>query len=263
MPPDIYFVLALIVKMAVTAAFLLVATITAERAGPLIGGLVATLPISAGPVYIFLALDHDADFIAQSALGSLVTNAWNATFAFMYAMLAQKRSLAVSFGIALVVWIGLISVGGAVSWTLVSATALNIVVIAASFGLSAPLRHAPMPRVETRWYDLMLRAMMVALLVGTVVALSFRIGRGGHDYSGARGPAGIYRYQRGRRSSRQCCLRAVRTHIYGYGALQCQSVCGCPTRLAWALDEVRTRCFGVCVSAALADQTQLQRLDLQ
>jgi len=176
MPPDLYFVLALIVKMAVTAAFLLVATITAERAGPLIGGLVATLPISAGPVYIFLALDHDAHFIAQSALGSLVTNAWNATFAFMYAMLAQKRSLAVSFGIALVVWIGLISVGGAVSWTLVSATALNIVVIAASFGLSAPLRHAPMPPVETRWYDLMLRATMVALLVGTVVALSFRIG---------------------------------------------------------------------------------------
>jgi len=88
MPPDLYFVLALIVKMAVTAAFLLMATITAERAGPLIGGLVATLPISAGPVYIFLALDHDAHFIAQSALGSLVTNAWNATFAFMYTMLA-------------------------------------------------------------------------------------------------------------------------------------------------------------------------------
>ena len=29
--------------------------------------------------------------------------------------------------------------------------------------LSAPLRHAPMPRVQTRWYDLVLRAGMVAL----------------------------------------------------------------------------------------------------
>src|SRR5215510_6870162 len=125
MSPDLYFALTLIVKMAVTAAFLLAATITAERAGPLIGGLVATLPISAGPVYIFLALDHDAHFIAQSALGSLVTNAYNVIFAVAYALLAQKRTLMVSFGIALVVWIGLISVGGAVSWTLVSATALN------------------------------------------------------------------------------------------------------------------------------------------
>ena len=65
MSPELYFVFTLIVKMAVTAAFLLLATVVAERAGPLVGGLVATLPISAGPVYIFLALDHDAHFIAE------------------------------------------------------------------------------------------------------------------------------------------------------------------------------------------------------
>ena len=98
MSPDQYFALTLIVKMAVTAGFLLAATIVAERAGPLIGGLVATLPISAGPVYIFLALDHDAHFIAQSALGSLVTNALNVVFAVTYALLAQRRSLPVSLG---------------------------------------------------------------------------------------------------------------------------------------------------------------------
>ncbi len=33
-----------------------------------------------------------------------------------------------------------------------------------------------MPRVQRRWYDLLLRAAMVALLVGTVITLSFRIG---------------------------------------------------------------------------------------
>ena len=101
MSPDLYFALTLIVKMAVTAGFLLVATVTAERAGPLIGGLVATLPISAGPVYIFLAIDHDAHFIAQSALGSLVTNAANVLFAVTYALLAQKRSLPVCLAGAL------------------------------------------------------------------------------------------------------------------------------------------------------------------
>jgi len=176
MSPDLYFALTLVVKMSVTAAFLLVATITAERAGPLIGGLVATLPISAGPVYIFLALDHDAHFIAQSALGSLVTNAVNVVFALTYALLAQKRNLAISLGGAFASWIVLIWAGGFVTWTLASAILLNVVVIAVSYWLSAPLRHAPMPRVSTRWYDLVLRAAMVALLVGTVVTLSFRIG---------------------------------------------------------------------------------------
>jgi len=176
MSPDLYFALALIVKMAVTAAFLLAATVTAERAGPLIGGLVATLPISAGPVYIFLALDHDAHFIAQSALGSLVTNSFNVVFALTYALLAQKRSLAASLGGAFAAWFALTWMSGFVAWTLLSAILLNVVIIAVSFWLSAPLRHAPMPRVRRRWYDLVLRAAMVALLVGIVVTLSFRIG---------------------------------------------------------------------------------------
>src|SRR5512141_1133810 len=104
MPPDLYFALTLIVKMAITAAFVLAATITAERAGPVVGGMVATLPIGAGPVYVFLAMDHDAHFIAQSAVASLAINAANATLAVVYALLAQKRSLAVSLSGAMLAW---------------------------------------------------------------------------------------------------------------------------------------------------------------
>jgi hypothetical protein len=176
MLPDLYFALTLAVKMAITAGFLLAATVMAERFGPLVGGLVATLPISAGPVYIFLALDHDAHFIAQSALGSLVTNAFNVVFALTYALLAQKRSLLVSLAGAFAAWVALVWASGAVAWTLAIAVILNVVIIGLSYSLSAPLRHAPMPRIRTRWYDLILRAAMVALLVGTVVTLSFRIG---------------------------------------------------------------------------------------
>src|SRR5258708_6864325 len=72
MSPDLLFLLSLAVKMAVTALFVLVATYAAERAGALVGAMIATLPIAAGPAYIFLALDHDARFIADSALASLM-----------------------------------------------------------------------------------------------------------------------------------------------------------------------------------------------
>src|SRR5512144_2036516 len=119
MPPDLYFALTLIVKMAITAAFVLAATITAERAGPLVGGLVATLPIGAGPVYVFLALDHDAHFIAQSAVASLAVNAVNVIFALSYALLAQTRSRAVSMSLAFFVWLVLVSGVLAVHWTFV------------------------------------------------------------------------------------------------------------------------------------------------
>lgn len=176
MSPELYFVLTLIVKMAVTAAFLLAATVTAERAGPLIGGLVATLPISAGPVYVFLALDHDAFFIAQSALGSLVTNAVNVGFAVAYTLLAQKRSLSVSLAGAYAVWIAMSYGIGRVDWTLPLAAAFNVAIVAASLWIVHPLRHVRVPAVQARWYDLVMRAAMVATLVGVVVTLSFTIG---------------------------------------------------------------------------------------
>jgi uncharacterized membrane protein YGL010W len=179
MPPDLYFALTLIVKMAVTAGFVLAATVTAERAGPLVGGLVSTLPIGAGPVYVFLALDHDAHFIAQSAVASLTINAVNVAFATFYVLLAQKRSLAVSMAVSLAAWIALALFVYWVQWTLFTALAANIVVLGVSLWLVRPLRHVTMLPVRTRWYDLAMRALLVAILVGVVVGLSFRIGPSG------------------------------------------------------------------------------------
>jgi hypothetical protein len=56
-----------------------------------IGALVATLPISAGPSYVFLALDHDAAFIAEGALASLPINAATILLGLTYVVLAQRR----------------------------------------------------------------------------------------------------------------------------------------------------------------------------
>jgi hypothetical protein len=176
MSPEFYFIVTLIVRMVVTAAFLLAATVTAERAGPLIGGLVATLPISAGPIYIFLAIDHGAHFVGESALGSLVGNAINIVFALSYALLAQKRPLAVSLSGAFALWLGLTWLTNQALWTLPVAVVFNIVVLAVALWLSASLRHVRSPQVKARWHDLVMRAIMVALLVGTVVTLSHHIG---------------------------------------------------------------------------------------
>src|SRR5476651_1909099 len=126
MPADFAFALTLIVKMAITAGFVLAATVTAERAGPLVGGLVATLPIGAGPVYVFLAMDHDAHFMAASAVASLAINAVNVIFALVYALLAQKRSFVVSLPGAFLVWFILAITIRSLDWPFVGAAAMNI-----------------------------------------------------------------------------------------------------------------------------------------
>jgi hypothetical protein len=179
MPLELTFALSLIVKMAVTASFVVAATVAAERAGPLLGGLVATLPLGAGPVYVFLALDHGARFIAASAVNSLAINNVNVIFALVYALLAQTRTLTVSLSLALLVWLVLGWGVHVVHWSLLSAALTNIAVLAICIALARPLRHVRIPPVRTYWTDLALRAAMVATLVGVTVSLSFRIGPGG------------------------------------------------------------------------------------
>jgi hypothetical protein len=175
MSPDLLFWLALAVKMAITAGFVVLATATAERAGALVGALVATLPIAAGPAYVFLALDHDVPFIATSALASLAVNAVTAIFALTYAAAAQRHGLALSLAAALAAWTVLAAVVRSVEWTLVSAIGLNVVVIPACIVIGRRLRDVPMPLVTRRAYDIPLRAAMAAVLVATVVGLSARV----------------------------------------------------------------------------------------
>jgi uncharacterized membrane protein len=138
MSPDSWFWLALIVKMAITAAFVIGATIAAERSGPLVGGLIATLPISAGPAYLFLALDHDSSFIAESALKSFITNPAIAAFAVTYALLARRQSLFVSLSAAFAVWLLLVVLFERFTSTLPQALLFGVVDRSLDFAAAAP-----------------------------------------------------------------------------------------------------------------------------
>jgi hypothetical protein len=176
MSAELVFWLALTIKMAVTALFVSVATIIAERLGAVAGALVATLPVSAGPVYVFLALDHDAAFISASAVASLALNTATAIFITVYVLAAQRRSPWISISLATAVWLAVTLALVAVRWTAPSALALNLVVFALCGWIVEPYGRVAMPPTTRPWYDFVMRAGMVALLVGAVVTLSFRIG---------------------------------------------------------------------------------------
>jgi hypothetical protein len=117
MSPDLIFWFALGLKMAITAGFVVGAAMVTERAGPIIGALVATLPIAAGPAYMFLALDHDSAFIAQSALGSIAAHAATGVFSLIYVLLAQRRRMIISVAGAVSVWFAVALLLRSVEWT--------------------------------------------------------------------------------------------------------------------------------------------------
>jgi hypothetical protein len=177
MSPDLTFILVLVLRMAVAAAFVVTASVITERSGPVIGALIATLPISAGPSYVFLALDHDAAFIAEGALASFPVNAATMFFCLTYVVLAQRNNTAVSVGGAVLVWVVLAALERLVPWTLTGGFVANAI----AFGICIPafrrFQHVKkMPLITRRWYDIPLRAAMVATLVAIVVSLSRWVG---------------------------------------------------------------------------------------
>ena len=176
MSPELIFILTLALRMAVTAAFVVSASVITERSGPVIGALIATLPISAGPSYVFLSLDHDAAFIAEGALASLPINAVTIVLGLTYVVLAQRRSAPVSCFAAVAVWIALASVVRLVHWSLAGGLLVNAVAFAICVPLLQRFRHVRMPLFTRRWYDIPLRASLVATLVATVVTLSGWVG---------------------------------------------------------------------------------------
>lgn len=173
---DLHFIVVLLLRMAIAAAFVVSASVITERSGPVIGALVATLPVSAGPSYVFLAIDHDAAFIAQGALSSLPVNAATIFMGLTYVVLAQRRSMAVSCCCAFAVWIAIASVIRMFDWTLIAGLAANFIAFGIYIPLLAGYRHVKMPLVARRWYDIPMRAVLVATLVAIVVSTSSWVG---------------------------------------------------------------------------------------
>src|SRR5258707_10865846 len=130
MSPELTFLLTLGLRMVIPAACVVTASVIAEKSGPVIGALVATLPISAGPSYVFLALDHDAAFIAEGALASLPINAATIFLGLTYVVLAQRHGALLSCGAAVAVWIVAALIIRSIHWTLAGGGIAHVIAYA-------------------------------------------------------------------------------------------------------------------------------------
>jgi len=176
MSPDILPWLAFTLKITVTTGVVVACSLITERAGALVGALVVTLPASAGPTYVLLAMDHDPSFVAGAAVGGLAMVSVNTVFCLAYAAVAQRRGIAASFAVAFVTWIVLAVLSGSLSWTFGGVIMLSLVTFSVCVPLAERFCHDTIPPVEHRWYDVLLRVLLVCTLVAMVVGLSDKLG---------------------------------------------------------------------------------------
>ena len=197
------FWLSLGLKLVLTAGIVVSASVVVERAGPLIGALVVTLPVTVWPAYVFLSLDHDAIYLAASAQSGLAVNVANGVFMLVYLVLAQTRGLIVSLLTAIACWIGLAWLAHSIAWTLGGAALANLVVFSVCLKLSRRFREFQVPRVARQWYELPLRTVLVCALMGSVLLLSNWAG------PGATGMLSVYPI------STSCTMLILHTRIGG------------------------------------------------
>ena len=165
---------ALGVRMAAVAVFIIIGALISERAGPFFGAMVTSLPVYTGPVYLFLAIDHPPEFLAQVTVGSLGSCAVIPVFVLLYALMARAGHTALpSLLVAVAAWVSVAAIVQLKDWSLIEALvfALPIYGVTILIGRSFTQAVALTPTGRS-WRDLMLRVLMVTCVVGAVNAMS-------------------------------------------------------------------------------------------
>lgn len=168
-----------VVRALATALLVVSASAVAEALGPFFGALIASLPVSAGPAYVFLAMQHGADFVAASALSSFAANAATGLFLIVYGVLAGSLSPWRSLGIAVLVWLAASLATHQVAWTAFTALLLNLEVYGVGFvamDATRGMQRGHPPGAPRRRFDLTARAVAVAAFVSLLVAVSSALG---------------------------------------------------------------------------------------
>jgi hypothetical protein len=170
-------VILLAVKLLLAPAFVVGASLITRRFGPRIGGLVAGLPVVAGPILLAYTLEHGRAFAADAAAGTLLGLVSLIAFVVVYSRLAGRLRWAASM---LAGWLAF-AVGTAVLSVLSPplGVALGLAALALAVGLAAlprPLLERRAHAVAPPAWDLPLRAACALALVLTLTAVAGWLG---------------------------------------------------------------------------------------
>jgi hypothetical protein len=166
----------LTLKLALTPILIGTATLAARRWGPTIGGWLVGLPLTSGPVSVFLALEQGRPFTAIAARASILGLVGVAAFCVAYARAAAR------FGPALCLPAGFAAYAAAtVAARYVDAGAWGtFLIVCAVLAVSLAL----MPRVPRKlqdkepapWWDLPLRILAATAMVLLITTAASALG---------------------------------------------------------------------------------------
>jgi len=161
-------------KLTLTPLAVGLATLVGRRWGPSMGGWLAGIPFTSGPVTLFIALDHGSRFATLAAAGVLAGTASQAAFAFGYSLVATRWRWFVALPAASAVFIAVTFALNSLGPPPVPGLEIVVGAIVLAMALMPRGRATPLGTLEQRIpvaVDVGLRAAVATVFVVVLTAL--------------------------------------------------------------------------------------------
>jgi hypothetical protein len=191
----------LAIKLIVTPIFIGVVTLAGRKWGPSVSGMLMGLPLTSGPISVFLALQYGAAFAAHSAAGNLAGLVSVCFFCLVYCLAALRTRWPISLVLSLGTFFLATFIWNQFSLTLLAATLAVAITIPLVLLLMPRGTSAPTILVPPHW-DLPARIIIATAFVLALTEFANRLGPG---LSGLLAPLPIY----------SCVFAAFTHHLQG------------------------------------------------
>jgi hypothetical protein len=141
-------VVILLLKLLLTPLLIAVVTVAGRRWGAVVSGLLVGLPLTSGPVSLFLALQYGTEFASRAAVGNLAGQASVCAFCLAFSLMAPRFGWPVCAVVGLLAFLAATALWSLVAWPLWAAALLVLAAIAVSTRLIPRSSHgtaAPRP----------------------------------------------------------------------------------------------------------------------
>jgi hypothetical protein len=167
----------LALKLVLVPALVAIVTLGVRRWGPAVGGWLSALPVVAGPVLVFYALEQGNAFAARAAQSTVAGLIGTALFALAYGRCATRLAWYVCVPIGWMAFAATIAIVAVAQPSLaVSFFTLVIAAVLARRALPGPDPHLALPAAAVPPGDLPIRMIATATLVVALTAMAAWLG---------------------------------------------------------------------------------------
>jgi hypothetical protein len=155
----------LAVKLVLVPCLIAAITLAGARFGPRVAGALTGLPVVAGPIALFLAIEQGTAFAARSAVATLAAEASLAAFCVLYGWTALRAPWWTSVGVG---WLGFMASTAALDRMALSLAAASGVALAVPVAVIAAM---PRPRIAAGITDVTRGEIALRMAAGVVLML--------------------------------------------------------------------------------------------